>query len=272
MPPTTIPTPGLGTMGITDPDEGPVTIENAIRIGYRHLDTAQKYANEVIVGEGIARTDIPREDLFVATKIEEMNLAYDDVLRTAERSIDSLGIDVVDLLYLHWPAVTGQDDRYDPEGTIRAFNELLDDGRIRNVGVANFSIELVEEAQEHFGLPILANQVEMHPLLQQRGLRTFARKNDMYLVAYCPLMRGSIGEVPELQEIAGKYDATPGQVSLAWLMSKDRVVPIPKSGGTHLQENYRARDLDLHPSDLDQIDAIDREERVVDPGKGPWNW
>lgn len=178
----------------------------------------------------------------------------------------------VDLLYIHWPAVTGQDDRYDPNETIRAFDELLDDGRIRNVGVANFSVGLVEEAREYSGSPILANQVEMHPLLQQRELRTFARDIDMYLVAYCPLMRGSIGGVPELQEIAGKYDATPGQVSLAWLTSKDCVVPIPKSGGIHIRENYRVRDLDLHPSDLNRIDAIDREERVVDPGKGPWNW
>lgn len=267
-----IPEIGFGTMRLTDPDEGADAVTSAIDVGYRHIDTAQKYENEDVVGDGIAQADVPRDDLFVATKIKETNLAHDDVLETAERSLERLGLETVDLLYVHWPAISGESDRYDPQETLSAFNELLDEGSVRYVGVANFSIELVEEAQEYLDATILTNQVEMHPLFQQNELVDYAQENDMYLVAYCPMMRGSIDEVPELAEIAAKHGATPGQVSLAWLMSKDNVVPIPRSGGPHISENYRATELDLDEEDISRIESIDREQRVVNPDKGPWNW
>jgi 2,5-diketo-D-gluconate reductase B len=258
-------------MGITDPEAGPKAIRKAIEIGYRHLDTAQKYENETIVGRAISESTVPRKDLFVATKIEETNLAYDDVIETAHRSRDRLALDTIDLLYIHWPA-TGPEARYDPNETIAAFNELHDDGVINHVGVANFSIELIEEAQDHFDVPILANQVEMHPYLQQKEMVEYIQENDMYLVAYCPMMQGDINAVAELRAIAEKHGVTPGQVGLSWLMSHDNVIPIPKSGDVHLEENFRARDLELDDEDIAEIEAIDREKRVVNPSKGPWNW
>lgn len=273
MPEVALPTPGLGTMEITDPDTGSEAIARAIDIGYRHIDTAQKYENERIVGEAIARADVPREELFVATKVDETNLAHDDVVETTRESLDRLGLDAVDVLYIHWPSITGPQDRYDPDETIPAFNELLDEGAFRHVGVGNFSIELIEEARDRFDAPIVANQIEMHPLLHQDELVAYAQDHDMYVVAYCPMMRGGVTEEPELVEIAEKHEATPGQVSLAWLMSKDNVVPIPKSSGEHLLENFRARDLELDSEDVAKIDAIDREKRHVDTNqKGPWNW
>ncbi|MGM0592482.1 MAG: aldo/keto reductase [Halobacteriota archaeon] len=272
MPAEELPTPGLGTMRITDPDDGPDVITQAIDIGYRHIDTAQKYDNEGVVGDGIAQADVSRDDLFVATKIAESNLAYDDVLRTADESMELLGLDTVDLLYIHWPAVSSHEDRYDPADTIPAFNELYDEGFMRHVGVANFSVDLIEEAQDRFDAPIFANQVEMHPRLHQGELLAYAQDNDIYLVAYCPLMQGGVGEVPELVDIAEKHEATPAQVSLAWLMSKDNVVPIPMSSGAHLRENFDAQGLELDAEDLDRIDAIEEEERCVDPVKGPWHW
>lgn len=112
----------------------------------------------------------------------------------------------------------------------------------------------------------------MHPLLRQRELLARAQKTDTHLVAYCPVMQGTVGDVPELRTIAEKYDATPGRVSLAWLVKKEHVVPIPKSGGDHLRENFRARDLELDAEDTERLDAIDREKRLVDTPKGPWNW
>ena len=271
MPATDLPSPGLGTMYNTDPEECAETIVRAAEIGYRHVDTAQKYENEAFVGDGIARADLPREDLFVATKIHEENLAYEDVHRTAAESLDRLGLEYVDLLYVHWPAASSHEDRYDPAETLRAFDELVEQGATRHVGVANFSVDLLEEAHDHLDVPIFAHQIEMHPLLQQAELLEYAREHDHHLVAYCPLMQGAIGEVPELLEIAEKHDATPAQVSLAWLMGKG-AVPIPKATGAHLAENYRAHDLDLDPEDVERIDAIDREERLIDPEKGPWNW
>lgn len=273
MPSVELPTPGLGTyLSITDPEEDSAVIEEAIERGYRHIDTAQKYDNEDIVGRGIHRSGVARDELFIATKIAETNLEYDDVLRTTDASLERLGLDVIDLLYIHWPAVTSREDRYDPAETLPAFNELVETGKVRHVGVANFTVELIEEALEVLEVPILALQVEMHPLLQQRELCRYAQEYDMYLVAYCPMIRGRIGEVPDVVDIAEKHDITPGQVSLAWLMSKDNVVPIPGSSGAHLEENYRAPEVELNNEDIHQIDTIDREERVVDSAKSPWNW
>jgi 2,5-diketo-D-gluconate reductase B len=255
----------------TDPEECARTIADAVEVGYRHVDTAQKYENESFVGDGIAHADLPREELFVATKIHEENLAYEDVHRTTAESLDRLGLESVDLLYVHWPAASSSEDRYDPAETLRAFDELVEQGATRHVGVANFSVELLDEAREHLDAPILAHQIEMHPLLQQSELLEYAREHDHHLVAYCPLMQGAIEEVPELRGVAEKHDATPAQVSLAWLLGRG-VVPIPKATGAHLAENYRARDLELDPGDVERIESIDREERLIDPAKGPWNW
>jgi 2,5-diketo-D-gluconate reductase B len=272
MPTTHLPPIGLGTLRNTDPEECAETVVEAVDIGYRHIDTAQKYGNEEYVGDGIARADIPREDLFIATKVDETNLSYDDVLRTTEESRERLGIDTIDLHYIHWPAVSSHEDRYDPSETIPAFNELLDEGVISRVGVGNFDVALSEEAQDLLDVPIFAIQVEMHPLLQQQELVEYVQENDIYLVAYCPLMRGDIVNVPEIAEIAEKRGATPAQVGLTWLLSKDNVVTIPKARGEHLVENFRAQDVELRPEDIERIDSIDREHRIVDREKGPWCW
>jgi 2,5-diketo-D-gluconate reductase B len=255
-------------MRITDADECRETIARAVEVGYRHVDTAQKYGNEQEVGDAIAAADIDRDDLFLGTKIAEDNLAYDDVLSTAEESLARLGVDQVDLLYVHWPHPT-----YDAAGTLSAFNQLYDEGVMRHVGLCNFTPALLDEALELLDAPLFAHQVEMHPLLQQEELHDYAVEHDCYLVAYAPLLRGDIVDVPELQEIAAKHDATPAQVGLAWLMSKENVVPIPKGTGDHVEENFRARELTLDDEDVARIDSIDEERRVVDPPeKGPWNW
>jgi 2,5-diketo-D-gluconate reductase B len=263
---------GLGTLRIGDPEEVVETVSRAIDIGYRHIDNAQKYDNQAAVGRGLSQADVSEDELFVASKVDENNLAYDDVIETTKQTKQDLGVGTIDLHYIHWPAISGQKDRYDPEETIPAFNELLEEGIIDRVGVANFSISLIEEAQRLLDVPIFANQVEMHPLLQQDELVSYAQENDMYLVAYSPLIRGAIDDVPEIREIAEKHGATPAQVSLAWLMSIDNVIPIPKATGTHLVENYRALDLELDPEDIERIESIDRERRVVDRSKGPWQW
>lgn len=268
MPAERIPRPGLGTMRYETASECARNVESALEMGYRHVDSAQKYENERAVGEGIARSSVPREDVFLATKVAESNLAYDDVLSTVEESLDRLGVDAVDLLYVHWPAIT-----YDPEGTLEAFNALLADGATRHVGLANFSPALLDEAREVLDAPPLAVQVEMHPLCRQRELRSYAREHDVQLVAYCPLMRGEMFDVPELRELADEAGITVPELSLAWLYRKD-VLPIPKATGkAHLRENAEAATVDLDDGIVDRIDAIDRTERVVDPPeKGPWNW
>ena len=261
-----IPSPGFGTYDITDPDTCRASVRTALEVGYRHIDTAQGYENEEAVGAGIEAAPVDREEVFVATKLSTRNLAYEDVFRTAAESRRRLGIDTIDLLYVHWPIRT-----YDPEETLPALDELVADGHVEHVGLSNFTPPLLEEALETLESPLFAHQVECHPLFPQADLRAAARDNDHWLVAYSPVARGQVTEVDALQAIAEKHGASPGQVSLAWLHSKENVVPIPKSAGPHIEENYRARDLTLDPEDIDRIEAIPTRRRLVDFDAAPWN-
>ncbi len=258
--------PGLGTWENRDPTECREAVRDALELGYRHIDTAQLYENEAAVGEGIAAADVDREDVFLATKVGTDNLAYEDVLASTEESLAKLGTDHVDLLYVHWPINT-----YDAEATLAAFQELYDEGSILNVGVSNFGERHLAEATEILDAPIFANQVECNPYLQQETLRSHARDNDYWFVAYSPLARGAVLGDPVLLDIAEKHDATVPQVTLAWLLSLETVVPIPKARGDHVAENWAARDIDLDAEDIDRIADLDRGERQVDFEAAPWN-
>ena len=264
--PSDLPSPGLGTSGNTDFEECAETVREAIEMGYRHVDTAQMYDNEEAVGEGIERADVDREEVFVATKILPGNLAPGDVTETIHDSLDRLGLDQVDLLYVHWPMRA-----YEAAETLPAFDELHEEGLTRHVGVSNFTPELLDEARQILDAPIFAHQVECHPWLQQDELRKYARVYDHHLVAYAPIMQGRADEEPVLVEIAGKHDATPYQVALAWLESLESVVPIPKGTGDHVRENWEARKIELDAEDREQIADIETEKRLVDPDGAPWN-
>jgi 2,5-diketo-D-gluconate reductase B len=250
-----LPPIGLGTMAIEDPD----TIARAIDLGYRHLDTAQIYENEDVVGEGIARANVDREELVVATKVWADSLAPEDVRRTTEESLDRLGLDSVDLLYVHRPI-----EAYDPEETLPAFDALRDEGLIEEVGVSNFTPVQLDEASAVLESPIAAHQIECHPLYRQAELREYAREAGHALVAYSPLAQGAVFDLPELEEIAEKHDATPAQVSLAWLASEG-VATIPKaSSDAHLEANLAVRELELDSEDTRRIESIDRKEKLFE--------
>jgi 2,5-diketo-D-gluconate reductase B len=247
---------GLGTMGIDDPER----IASAIEVGYRHLDTAQIYENEGVVGRGVERASVERADLSLATKVWADSLAPDDVLDSTRESLDELGVGYVDLLYVHRPI-----DAYDPETTLPAFDRLREEGRVRAVGVSNFDAEQVAEVREILDAPLAANQVEMHPLYQQEGLLADARRHGYALVAYSPLAQGEAFDLPEIREVAEKHDATPAQVCLAWLAGTENVVPIPRSASDdHLRENLAALDLELDAEDVERIESIDREEKLFE--------
>ncbi len=263
----TVPKLGLGTSGNTDPEQCKESVRTALEMGYRHVDTAQMYDNEAAVGDGIAAADVPREEVTVATKVLPSNLAREDVLETVPESLDRLGLETVDLLYVHWPMRA-----YDPEETLAAFDEVHERGLTRHVAVSNFSPELLDEARDLLSTPPVANQVEMHPLLPQEELVAYAERHGLTIVAYAPLGQGEIFDEPALQAVAERHDATPAQVSLAWLADHDVVAPIPKATGeAHIGENYEALDLELTDEDRAEIDAIDRRERLVDPDGAPWN-
>lgn len=257
---------GLGTWQNTDPEQCAESVRTALETGYRHIDTAQMYENESAVGEGIARADVDREDIFLATKLLPENLGHDDVLETTRESLERLGVDSVDLLYVHWPTKA-----YDPEETLGALSELYDDGLIDNVGVSNFEPEQLEVAVDVCDAPIFANQVELHPLLPQEHIRETCENLDVEVVAYSPLARGGVFDQPVLEEIASKHDANEVQVSLAWLRERG-VTAIPKATGeAHIRDNWESLTLELDREDLEAIDAIEETHREVDPAFGPWN-
>jgi len=258
---------GLGTWENDDHDQCVETVRTALEMGYRHIDTAQAYRNEAAVGEGIAAADVDREDLFLATKVWISNLSYEDVHATVEDSLDRLGTDYVDLLYVHWPA-----GEYDPAETLRAFDELVDHGAVDRVGVSNFEPEHVGTAREHLAAPVFANQVEMHPLLPQTELQEYAAETGLELVAYSPLKRGELLDEPTLTAIAEEHGVSAAQVSLAWLREKG-VTTIPKAtGDAHIRDNFESSSLSLSEEEVRRIDDIDRRDRQLDPDFAPEAW
>jgi diketogulonate reductase-like aldo/keto reductase len=257
---------GLGTWENEDPDQCATSVATALETGYRHVDTAQIYENEAAVGEGIARADVPREDVFLATKVWIDSLAPADVARTTRESLDRLGVDSVDLLYVHWPART-----YEPAATLSAFAELREEGLIDRIGVSNFEPDQLETALDVLDGAVFANQVELHPLLPQPELRAACADAGVELVAYSPLARGEVFEVDVLSEIAADHGVSEAQVSLAWLRHHG-VTAIPKAtSAAHVRDNFESLELTLTDAEIDRIDGLGRRSRRVDPDFGPWN-
>jgi 2,5-diketo-D-gluconate reductase B len=268
MTPDTLPPIGLGTWENTDPEQCAQTVANALEMGYRHIDTARFYGNEEHVGEGIARADVPREEVFLASKVhpEAEGAAYDEIYEGFEKSVSLLGVDALDLLYIHWPV-----GNYEPAETLAAFDDLVDDGLVERVGVSNFSPELVEEAMGVLDAPLFANQVERHPMLQQQELVAHAQEHGYTLVAYSPLGRGEALSLPAVEAVAEKHGVSPAQACLAWATHPDSVVAVPKATGEdHLRDNLGAADLTLDDEDRQRIASVDRRERFVERDGAPW--
>ncbi|UPV76940.1 aldo/keto reductase (plasmid) [Halorussus limi] len=262
---------GIGTFDHADYDACYGNIQQALHVGYRHIDTTEQveaYYNEKAVGDAVAASSVAREDLFVATKVPPADLDQYGVRRSAEESLNHLGMEYVDLLYVHWP--TG---KYDPVETLDAFATLREESLIEKIGVSNFTVDLLKEAIEVADAPIFANQVEMHPLLPQEDLRNFCSQDhvDMELVAYSPIARDDVEHVTEVQEVARKHSATPEQVSLAWLREKN-VTAIPRATTKdHLRENWLSLALELDDEDVAKLDAIEERKRIVNPDDAPWH-
>jgi diketogulonate reductase-like aldo/keto reductase len=240
------------------------SVATALEAGYRHLDTAQLYDNEEAVGRGLARATVDRDEVLVASKVDPERLGYDDLVASARESRDRLGVDRLDLLYVHWPRAA-----YDPERTLGALSDLVADGVVGGVGLSNFTPALLDEALS-LSTEVVAHQVECHPLLPQARLRAHARDHDYALVAYSPLARGRALDLDPVRAVARRHDATPAQVVLAWLVETG-AVPIPKASGDHVAENRAALDLSLDEADVDRIDAVGERLRLVDPPSAPWN-
>ncbi|QZP37523.1 aldo/keto reductase [Halobaculum magnesiiphilum] len=256
---------GFGTAGFESRSLAVQSVKEALEVGYRHLDTAQQYSHSAAVGEAIAETDVPREEIFVATKLHSKNLTHEAVLTETRAILDRLGLDTIDLLYVHWPAHT-----YGPAETFGAMGELVESGAVRRVGGCNFTVDLLREAIATSPVPLFANQIEMHPFLPQADLLETCRAEGIEVVAHTPLAGGAVFRSDVLRDIATERGATVPQVVLAWLLGRP-ACPIPKATGDHIGENYAATALELTSAERARIDAIEEEHRVVDYDFAPWS-
>ncbi|MET0589604.1 MAG: aldo/keto reductase [Naasia sp.] len=253
----TIPQVGLGVYKIAD-DEAAAAVSHALDVGYRHIDTAALYRNERGVGRGIRESGVPREDVFVTTKVWNDDHGFDATLRAFDTSLGLLGLDHVDLYLIHWP-VPSKDLYVD---TWRALERLHEEGRARSIGVSNFTESHLSRLIGESGTKPVLNQVELHPWLQQSDLREFGREMDILTEAWSPLARGRVLDSAALAPIAAKHGRTAAQIVIRWHVQLGNVV-IPKSvTPARIEENFDVFDFALDADDLRAISAFDSGDRT----------
>lgn len=255
-----IPQLGFGVWQIPD-EEVAVPVKKAIEVGYRSIDTAKAYENERGVGEAIADSNIPREDLFITTKLQNGDQGYENTLKAFDKSMEELGLEYIDLYLIHWP-IPKFDDYVD---TYKAMEKLYNDGRVKAIGVCNFNEEHLQRLLDECDVVPAVNQIECHPYLQQDDLKAFCRKHDIYVESWSPLNSGGVVlEDAKIKEIAKDYNKTPAQVILRWHLQSDSIV-IPKSvTPSRIEENFDVFDFELSEDDMKKIASLNRNER-----KGP---
>jgi 2,5-diketo-D-gluconate reductase B len=257
-----VPRLGFGTWQIEGPD-ATEAVRDALEIGYRQIDTARAYGNEVEVGAGIAESGVDREEIFLTTKVFPGDFEPEALKAAAEDSLRSLRTDHLDLLLLHWP-----DEDVPLERTLAALVQLREAGRIRQLGVSNFPAGLLEQALAH--APVFCDQVEYHPFLGQERLLRLARERDVLVTAYSPLARGRVAEDATLTEIGEAHGKSAGQVALRWLLDQPGVSPIPKASSHERRvENFEVFDFALSGEERARIDALPKDDRRIDPDHGP---
>lgn len=245
---------GLGVFQVADGEEVINSVRWALEAGYRSIDTAAGYQNETGVGTAIKESGIPREELFITTKLANKDQGYESTLKAFEESRRKLGVDYIDLYLIHWPGR----DKY--KETWRAFEKLYNEGYIRAIGVSNFQIHHLESLKESSGIIPAVNQVEFHPLLTQKELLAYCKREGIQLEAWSPIMKGNL-DLPILQDLAAKYGKTPAQIVLRWDLQLG-VVTIPKSvRKERILENADIFDFELSEEDMRAIDTLNKDHR-----------
>ena len=259
-----IPLLGLGVYQSRPGEETRRAVEAALVVGYRHVDTARAYGNERDVAEGIAASGVPRDEVFVTTKLWNSDQGYDETLRACDASLARLGAGRVDLYLIHWPVQGLRND------TWRAMERLKRDGKARAIGVSNYTVRHLEELLARANEPPSVNQVELHPFLQQRELVEFCRKSGIVVEAYAPLVKAQRMDHPVLRRLARKHQATPAQVLVRWALQLGYVV-LPKSvQPERIRENADVYRFELDGEDLAAMKPLDEGYRTSwDPTDAP---
>src|ERR1700686_4252466 len=259
-----LPRLGLGTYRMQG-DVCRAAVESALALGYRHIDTAEMYANEDAIGAAIAASGVPRGDLHVTTKVWNENLPPEAMRRAFDASLKKLRLDQVDLYLVHWPSKP-----MNLPAMFETLMKLKGEGRTRAIGVANFNIALLKTVVEEIKVPIACNQVEYHVMLDQTRLRKYLRSKAIPLVAYCPLAQGRAASDETLAAIGRKHGASAAQVALKWLLDQDGVAAIPKASRAESQRaNLDALHVGLDDEDMKAIAALPKDKRCVNPGFAP---
>ncbi|HLZ04907.1 MAG TPA: aldo/keto reductase [Bradyrhizobium sp.] len=259
-----LPRLGLGTYRMQG-DVCRAAVESALALGYRHIDTAEMYANEDAIGAAIAASGVKRSELHVTTKVWNENLAPDAMRRAFDASLKKLRLDVVDLYLVHWP----KPGMHLPSmfETLMTFRE---EGRARAIGVANFNIALLKTVVEELKAPIACNQIEYHVMLNQSKVKQYMDAKSIPLVAYCPLAQGRAASNETLVAIGKKYGTSAAQVALKWLLDQGGVAAIPKASRHESQKaNWDALSLTLDDDDRKNIAGLPKNQRFVSPGFAP---
>lgn len=261
-----IPTIGLGTYGRTG-DAGMASILAAFEIGYRHIDTAQSYNTERTVGEAFRRSGLPREQVFITTKVADTKLDRASFMPSVEESLEALGLDHIDLLLIHWPS---QNNAVPFEDYMTELKRAQDLGHSRFIGVSNFPIAMLKQTRALLGDgAVVTNQVEIHPYLQAPRLSNYARSIGLPLTAYQPLAQGDVKSDPVLAGIGERHGVTPAAIALAFLMAEGHVVIPASSNAVNLRENMRSLEVRLSDDEMGQIRTLNRGERRINPTKSP---
>jgi 2,5-diketo-D-gluconate reductase B len=259
-----LPRLGLGTFRMQG-DVCRAAVESALALGYRHIDTAEMYANEEAIGAAIAASGVARKDLHVTTKVWNENLAPDAMRRAFDTSLKKLRLDHVDLYLVHWPA-----PKMNLPAMFETLMKLKQEGRTRAIGVANFNIALLKTVVEDIRAPIACNQIEYHVMLDQTKVKKYLDAKSIPLVAYCPLAQGRAASAPTLLAIGKKHGASAAQVALKWLLDQDGVAAIPKASRAESQKaNFDALDIGLDDEDIKAIAGLPKDKRFVNPGFSP---
>jgi 2,5-diketo-D-gluconate reductase B len=264
-----IPAIGLGTSSLGGGGKaiGGETVATALKLGYRHIDTAWKYGSERDVGEGMRASGVPRGDIFLCTKVSHEYLRADDFARSVDESLANLGVSYVDLLLVHWPNA-----EIPLKETMGALAKAKRDGLARHIGVANFNIALLDQAIALCAEPLVNLQGEAHPYIDTTRIVDACRQRGIVFTAYCPLGRGRLFSDPVLAEIAGRNGRTVAQVALRWLVQRGNIVPIPRSSNPgRLAENLDVFGFALSDDEMTRIGALTKANgRIANPaGRAP---